>query len=733
MFSHLSALAKSATSFSLDDLQDQEDGDDKSGTKKQQQEKYGEPAHQDQHLDVVTSHDKGHVEVSSLKVTNTEESPSSTSVFSNLFDSSSPSKSTTVNINDNSTSNSFTSLFKSGSVISTATIDSSIPDTNTTLSSVSSTFNHLFDSSFSGKMASCDAKEDVDRNNPQSTISEAPTTTTSPLPTKIVKPNPTKTSISSAEPVSSVPPSDMASTGTNKRDATSSVQASPPKSKKGSGREAAKKLEMQLRSSLADVEAALQDKSEQLERVTSLRQQEATEAAGVLEQNTKLYDQIRVLEATIGELEDTSIDSVAQKEELEQEVDALRRDTALQTNRLQELQQQVHELKRKYAGGEEGVSEEDHGGSQQEQLEESLRLLQQELETQASQHAAQLGAAERAAEKKEREWEREKERAKKQQQARLAATEQKTQTLMAEVTSLLAQLEAQEAAAEALKEGHETSLRGQVELHRASLTEIQEERDALKAALERTKEENKSLANAMEVLQENKQSLQTELTRLQGGFEEASRAAASSRESQSTLEAQAQEEVEAQKLLVSELQEQLRISTTKHSELKEKFSLFTEKTKTQVKKFIESQKASEEERQAVANALEARESEVTSLRLKLDNVDQSLKDRKAMSSELAERYTRIIYYICATGGVRIVLLVQIHNIVMCGVMCEQVQRVTERHAAKTRGADEQRRLSRGSAAPLGSTGGGRAQPDRGSQQPPRHRHRRSGCRTAAVR
>jgi chromosome segregation ATPase len=415
-------------------------------------------------------------------------------------------------------------------------------------------------------------------------------------------------------------------------------------------------LETQLRHSISDLEASLQDKVEQLDRVSSSRQQEAVG-------HKQLQAQLSSLQATVSELEDTNIDIVTRNEELEREVGSLRRDSVQHLRQIQDLKQQQLNSTTPDDGKAEDQRAEGGGGGdtqgegialqqQQQQralvdadaevqrLQESLRSLQQALDAETSQHTAKLSHAS-SAEKKLK--------------TKLASVEQQTQVLAAEVSSLQTQLDSQHSAMEAGRRVQKAALREKEEQYRTVLAELEEEKNTLEIAFEQVEEEKASLATALE------QRL------LEGGTEEASRAVLATEAQKQTQEAQekaqkqtqeaqeeaqrqiqeaqeeAQRQIQEQHLVCVDLEEQLRASEAKHSELKDKFALFTEKTKVQVKKFIESQKASAEEKRVVVGSLEARESEVTSLRLKLDTVDHSLSDRKALSSELAERYVLLAF------------------------------------------------------------------------------------------
>lgn len=529
MFSQLTALAKSATDFSLDNLQDKDNSNE---------------------------NNKG------IEVLNPQALPSQ------------------ENSKKDSSSNS-----------SAAT-------------SVTSTFNQFFDYSFNSKVSTStnsDKGNDVSKNdrmmsNEDQIVITPPADATSP--TEKSRRNPQKTK---PKPISVAAVNTSACDSDSTTDAKNNISAevvggnSPPKTKKGSGREAARQLEMQLRGTISDLESSLREKTDQLKHALLQSQRDA-------EAYDKLQEEMSSLRVTVSELEENTIDLSTQKEELEREVGALQRKSAPQKRAVQDLKPQL-------SGAVSSETKQQQAEEEQaDRLHELVQELQQRLDAQTSKHAAQLSGVEKNGE------------------AKVASSEQKAEALTTEVTDLKAKLAAQ---AEEMRASAalQASAGEREEQHRTRASQLEDEKSALQTLLAQGEEARRGLEATLAQLTGEKNNLEAASgRRLQEVMEETAGAATSKEEQLMELRDRC-----------SDLQQQLEASESKHNLLKEKFTMFTEKTKVQVKKFIESQKVCDDERRQAAAALAAREAEVTSLRLKLENIDHSLSDRKAMSSELAER------------------------------------------------------------------------------------------------
>jgi chromosome segregation ATPase len=317
-------------------------------------------------------------------------------------------------------------------------------------------------------------------------------------------------------------------------------------------------------------------------------------------------------------LEESNIEITNLNEELEQEVIALRQEVALNKQYNQEKSKQESKIidgsnqvtdNFSIKTEQSTVSDVD-SESEVDRLRASLQDLQQALSSQTKKHKAQFNSAEKKA------------------KAKLLSSEQKIESLVAEIDNLNTKLSSQTADVEAERDSHGTILSEIEEKFRTRLAKLEEENHSLEQSLEQLSEDKQLLEEALNKTVLEKNSLEKSMDqRIRDVMDETSGEA-------TTKEVQLVELRDQ----CSDLQSSLSASEAKYIELKEKFASFTEKTKIQVKKFIESQKAAEEEKRQVAATLEARESEVTSLRLKLETVDHSLSDRKALSSELAERY-----------------------------------------------------------------------------------------------
>mmetsp|Transcript_21575 Transcript_21575/g.31377 ORF Transcript_21575/g.31377 Transcript_21575/m.31377 type:complete len:821 (-) Transcript_21575:125-2587(-) len=86
---------------------------------------------------------------------------------------------------------------------------------------------------------------------------------------------------------------------------------------------------------------------------------------------------------------------------------------------------------------------------------------------------------------------------------------------------------------------------------------------------------------------------------------------------------------------------ELSTSTAAYAELKEKQITLSGKMKEKIKHFMDKHAQLEEHKRQLMESLKEKDSEVTSLRLKLDAIENNLSDRKALSSELSERYSEV--------------------------------------------------------------------------------------------
>jgi hypothetical protein len=580
MFSQLTALAKSATDFSLDNLQDKEEGDV-----------------------IATPIPEEKVTLPEKSVPATTELPGKSPVKETKNEA----KSSALSIS----ASSFTNLFNS---TSSNTDNKSVTQPETSSSqSISSSFNQLLDYRLTGKSST----HNVSSNS--SILGEA-----NNVPTEGKHQNDSKASLSTEDDTlkyrkqhdtSSVDPTPETTLTVTLKDESKQnidpVVKSPTKSKKGSGREAAKLLEMQLRGTVADLEANLKEKIDQLADVNSCRKREKDDF-------DKLQCEIVAQKSVISELEESNIEITNLNEELEQEVIALRQEVALHKQYNQEKSKQESKIidgsnqvtdNFSIKTEQSTVSDVD-SESEVDRLRASLQDLQQALSSQTKKHKAQFNSAEKKA------------------KAKLLSSEQKIESLVAEIDNLNTKLSSQTADVEAERDSHGTILSEIEEKFRTRLAKLEEENHSLEQSLEQLSDDKQLLEEALNKTVIEKNSLEKSMDqRIRDVMDETSGEA-------TTKEVQLVELRDQ----CSDLQSSLSASEAKYIELKEKFASFTEKTKIQVKKFIESQKAAEEEKRQVAATLEARESEVTSLRLKLETVDHSLSDRKALSSELAERY-----------------------------------------------------------------------------------------------
>jgi len=601
MFSQLTALAKSATDFSLDNLQEKED-DSETTT-----------------ASIVNTSDQS----STLPANRSEQGQGESA--NPLKDNSPPDQSGSMPLTDPSATDkapavssitaasSFTNLFKS----KPPTTDEKAVPSAPSAGSMTSSFNQLLDYGFSGKTGSGSTSSTSEttststkKDHSKSKIEQEPAASDAVKDVKDVNQRDTATAsassaVSMKEQVESSSPSKSTKT--------------PPKAKKGSGREAARLLEMQLRATVSDLEANLHEKISQLEQVNRCREQE-------VEDMEKLRSEMSILKGTVSELEENNIDLVTQNEELDREVNYLQQEVRQLKEQTQDLAHRKesmlidseksvdHKSRDGIEAAQKQVSEEStKAEADVERLRISLEELQQSLSTQASKHKTQLKSLEKKAKSK------------------VATATEKAEVLAAEVAILKEKLVSQVAETEAERSNHQTTVKEIKDAHLSNLSELDEEKSALEQSVEQLEEEKKALSTLLEQAKEEKSSLQASMEQQLRDVVEDSSGEATAKEVK-LIELQDQ---------CSDLREQLNASETAHNQLKEKFTSFTEKTKVQVKKFIESQKvADEEKRQAAAN-LEARESEITSLRLKLETVDHTLSDRKALSSELAERYSEL--------------------------------------------------------------------------------------------
>jgi hypothetical protein len=303
MFSQLSALAKSATDFSLDNLQNDEDNANSASLKKKETKEKNEAG-------------------KTPPAGTSSDTTSDSSRFSNLFDNNSPTKHATNIETDtslpSSSSSSFSSLFQSRKPSSTSS----------PTAPVSSSFNNMFDYRFnSGSSTTSKVHKDEEQVSMQGSKTDAKSLITStPAPVdsthdkRQIKQVTTNTNVDNTDTNTDVPDTTITT--------PVKVNSSPSKvAKKGSGREAAKLLETQLRGTISDLQAslnsqasALQISEDQLEQFRG-RQEQQEEATA---KHAQLLSQLSGLHTTVSELEESNSEVLAQKEELEHEVAALR-------------------------------------------------------------------------------------------------------------------------------------------------------------------------------------------------------------------------------------------------------------------------------------------------------------------------------------------------------------------------------------------------------------------------
>ena len=560
MFSQLTALAKSATDFSLDNLQqEQEEREQDTNNNNENNKNENEEQEQEQEEEKYKN----------------ESLQQYTSITS----------STSASTKHSSSSSSFTGLFSSANEEPPVSSESSKSRT-TTSSTVTNTFNQFFDS-FKSNDAS--DKEAVTVTSPHNKSTTHSNQKSSQQTQSAVTPDNFK---QQKQKLSPSPP--HTEENINEDAKTSPKKASKStKPKKGSGREAAKLLEMQLRGTISDLERALNEKSDQLDQMKSGFDKESHE-------KNELQTKLLSLEATISAVRESQNDVVNEKKALESEVECLRRDTLMHLQKQQELHHQLNRAMEKGSGGassepsvNENKAETMHKTRLREaeaevlRLQESLKTQLQALDDETRKHTGMISTV----------------------NAKLLSSQEQNQVLVEEVKSLKSAVESQRDGFEEERSRFRKELLEKDQRYDADQKSWEEIKSILDSNIIALNEENLSLQSALqERMQLNEESDRDHL--------------ASEAETQGKI---------------ATLQENLRQSEAKYTELKDKFSAFAEKTKAQVKKFIEAQKVSEEEKVLAAQALEARDSEITSLRLKLNSIDNSLSDREALSTELSEK------------------------------------------------------------------------------------------------